>query len=427
MKISDLSAGIHFIELTDKPFLIGEGIKTKKKFCVLITEGKSLYFFQKDSKTIQMLYIAYTQFNNFKIIPESKVSLLLKIEAEKLGLNAITNLPKLGTIGSDPEMFVEDEKGSLIPAFDFLGGKETTKNKTTAVMHGGYPLYWDGFQAEFETYGTGECLSWQIDSIQCGIEGLSKAAKKHNPNAKLSIKTVFDIPKKLLEESKEEHVSLGCMPSFNAYGMKGRETHPRALPFRSAGGHIHLGVGKLEEATMIRGVKTLDAILGVACVSLFEQFDDKRRREYYGLAGEYRLPKHGVEYRVLSNAWMMHPAISNLVFDLARKIFSMGVSDLSYLWKVKEEDVVKCINTCDVKLARRILKKNKAVLMAILKSLYYATASCNLAYKTILEGAQVVVENPNDIEGNWDVGKNWETHSDGKGKNWKTTKESKVA
>jgi hypothetical protein len=66
------------------------------------------------------------------------------------------------------------------------------------------------------------------------------------------------------------------------------------VPFRTTGGHIHFGIGKRDDETVSRMVKALDAIIGVACVSLFDGIDDPRRRRMYGLAGEYRLPEYGV-------------------------------------------------------------------------------------------------------------------------------------
>jgi hypothetical protein len=129
------------------------------------------------------------------------------------------------TVGSDPEIFVEDKEGQIIPAFNFLGSKE--KPNKTAVNHGRggaslgeKPLYWDGFQAEFVT-APNNCLAWQVDSVQCGLKGALIEARKHNPDAKLSLKTVMDIPLEMLRDAKDEHVNFGCMPSFNVYNMKG--------------------------------------------------------------------------------------------------------------------------------------------------------------------------------------------------------------
>src|ERR1019366_5440055 len=100
--------------------------------------------------------------------------------------------------------------------------------------------------------------------------------------------------------------------------------------------------------TKINMVKAMDAIAGVACVALFAKYDNPIRRQYYGLPGEYRLPKHGLEYRALSNAWLIHPLIMNLVIDFARKAAIMGKEGLFSKWKATEQETIDCITNCDV-------------------------------------------------------------------------------
>lgn len=311
-------------------------------------------------------------------------------------------------IGSDPEIFVTDEKDTLIPAFEFLGGKKDTKVRT---VNGNSPVYWDGFQAEFETLA-GSCLDNQCYYVYEGMNAVLRAARKYNKKAKLSLKTVMEIPSKLLQESKDEHVALGCMPSFNAYDMHGQSVeNGRDMPIRSTGGHIHFGlfdVDTIKKEQYIGMVKALDAILGVACVSLFAEYDNAARRQYYGLAGEYRLPKHGLEYRPLSNAWLAHPFITNIVFMLARKAMMVGkVGLLEKVWDATEKETIDCINNHDVEKAREILKRNKDSFIEILEASVYTGGSGiengKILYKVFMEGMHEVIKTPEDIEGNWNL------------------------
>lgn len=322
-----------------------------------------------------------------------------------------------GSVGCDPEVFAETEAGELIPAFNFLGSKKDP-SKGPVIHDGNNDLYWDGFQAEFTTTANG-CMGYHSDSIRYGIEGVWTALKKHDPKARLSIRTVFDTPPELLRASKPEHVEFGCMPSFNIYGMEGMKADGYQVFHRAAGGHIHLGCGKLAKDVLERAVKAMDAVLGVACVSLFAKFDDPRRRQMYGLAGEYRLPPHGLEYRVLSNAWLMHPMIANLVFDLARGAFAFGFQDFLKLWDGNEKETVECINNCDVKLARKILKRNKDLFLQIADMKYqdadqheekFKLARPLYVWDAVINGAESVIKDPTNIEKNWMLGEKWHTH-----------------
>ncbi len=334
-----------------------------------------------------------------------------------------------GKIGSDPEIFVEDGKGKIIPAFDFLGSKENP-NKCPGYgesynLHNpdnddrGNTIYWDGFQAEFTTLAT-NCMGWHGDSLQAGLRGLYELVKKHDKKAKLSHKTVFDISKRLLKSAAPEHVAFGCNPSLNAYGMSGLEMPGTAVEYRSAGGHVHLGFNDNKSLTKddyINMVKGLDAIMGVAGVSLFAKYDDPRRRMMYGLAGEYRLPPHGLEYRTLSNAWLFHPVLANIVFDLSRTAAMFGKNKMLVHWNATEAETIEVINTCNVEGARAILKRNEALLLRLLNVKLQSQEASKYALKAILEGADSIIKNMKDIEGNWGLTKKWRTHCDGKNKN----------
>ena len=325
-------------------------------------------------------------------------------------------------VGADPEIFIEDGKGNIIPAFEFLPDK---KHKVVSTVFEDYGhsnrnstgIYWDGWQAEFETKAD-TCNERHVDSIHSGLKQLYKLAKKHKADAKLSLKNTIEVPLETLQASKEEHVAFGCAPSFNIYGLKTPPLDGRTTQFRSAGGHLHFGIGKKSEATIEEVVKTLDAIIGVACVSLFAGMDNPKRREYYGLAGEFRTPPHGIEWRVLSNAWLCHPAIAHLVIDPARNTVAFALNNLRHLWKASEEEVIETINSCDVRQAKRIIRRNKDIFMAILKVSYPEDYKVLLAYETYLYGVESIIADPADFVNNWDLERTWNTGSNGVHKKW---------
>jgi hypothetical protein len=299
-----------------------------------------------------------------------------------------------GNLGSDPEMFVFDSvTKQVIPAFKFLdknGGKDKTDD--------GNKLFWDGFQAEFNIT-SGSCLDERVNSTRFGLRALNKKAKAFNPNAILTVQTTVDIPSEMFADAKPEHIAFGCTPSKNVYGMDGIKMDGKDVPFRSAGGHIHYGLDK-KEWNIPDYVKALDKILGVACVALFAKYDNPSRRTMYGLAGEYRTPPHGLEYRTLSNVWLSHPTIMYIVYELSRKAIAMEQKGLMRFWDSSEKETIACINNCDVDKAKAILKRNDKVFKDLIKSFSYNDNNSKVIWNMFMSGVDSLV-NTETIEENW--------------------------
>ncbi len=329
--------------------------------------------------------------------------------------------------GNDPELFFVDGKGVVVPAFAFL------PSKAEAVEEEAWPgikdyggrgserivrkMFWDGFQAEF-TGPPSTCFGWAADYLQDAIKNLCKKASGVCKEAKPTWKPVVDVPEEMLKNSPRECVELGCDPSMNAY-FEGpnpalMQLDAQNLPFRFAGYHIHFGIGKKEPETYARIVKMLDAIAGVASVCLFRGMEDPRRRKYYGLAGEYRLPPHGLEWRTLSSCVLCSPYTFHLMSDLARGACQMRLHKLSHFWKWNEKEVIRAINDLDVDLAWKILQDNKDSLQLLLKSVYPASTG----NKTGPEKAMILLEKgalktlDTDMLSSWKIYGTWRTHSD---------------
>jgi hypothetical protein len=374
----------------------------------------SLTYLSYLSKKYPFRSVAVNVPNDFKVKKltgkqaEKMVSAYRKFEFENLH----TALGHAFFIGSDPEVFAEDAEGKVIPAFTFLGSKKEATTKTRQLR----PVYWDGPQAEFQTVA-GACLAYHVDSIHEGLSEVYKAAQKVNKDAKLSLKTVMEIGYDILQSAKDEHIALGCEPSENVYGLKGKQVPPRELPFRSTGGHIHFGIEGKDDEQIKQMVRALDAILGVACVSLFAKTDNPIRRQFYGQAGEYRKPKHGLEYRTLSNGWICHPMITHMVFDLARKCVVFGEKGFLKFWETTEEETVNCIQNCDVDTAHKIMERNKATLLKIFRAAYSYLTDKQLenVYHIFYDGVDSAIKNPEDIIGNWKLTGGWVLHSEAAG------------
>jgi hypothetical protein len=264
-------------------------------------------------------------------------------------------------MGTDPEFFLRKD-GRVVPAFDFLPDKH-------ASLDG---LFWDGFQAETVVdvstcYGhcPPDCVSHVITchallAQRIGAQMLKLEAK----GLDVAAQPVWRVPDDMLRYAADAHVSLGCDPSRNAYASSGRCVEkPRDLKWRFAGGHVHFALPEEErQPDNIRYlVKTLDALLGIPSVCLAQNYDHFIRRRFYGLAGEYRMPPHGLEYRTLSNFWLMHPRAFMLVFDLARHALNVGRGRLRNIFTgaCREGAIRDTINYCDVRSAKDFMRLNR--------------------------------------------------------------------
>lgn len=356
-------------------------------------------------------------------------------EWEALNLNdSVPQYPPY--IGTDPEIFVVDKDGMNIPAWKFLPDKKTPLKHTYGTA------YWDGFQAEYTTLAGASCLAFFHDYVREGLLAIQKAAQSFDKTAKLSIASVMEVDPEVLAKAENHHVEFGCMPSKNAWGLSGRVVDARQLPIRFAGGHIHFGLynalgtnsyvfddkahkanrDKLhgDEELQRRVIWSLDAILGVACVSLFEKWDHPARREFYGLPGEYRLPPHGLEYRTLSNAWLAHPVISNAVYEVGRRAFALGWFGKQGMWKAAEGEVLDCILRSDVEVARAILKRNEKLFKRLMA---LRLPNVDTLFDMFMRDMSEVIQDPTDIAKNWALRSNdpgWITHNDGAKQQWRT-------
>lgn len=335
------------------------------------------------------------------------------------------------TIGSDPEIFAVDERGEVVPAFAYLPPKDKRQQidwTGSVSIYGGAYVFWDGFQAEWTTPCT-TCIANMVDKVRAGMVYTLQAARKVNPKATLSPRCVLPVSQELLDTSPKEGVILGCAPSFNAYfegvnpALEGLE--PTQLPVRFAGFHVHIGCGQISEKEAKKIVKAIDRIAGLASVAAFRGLEDPIRRRYYGLAGEFRLPAHGLEYRVLSSVGLNHPVLTHLCFDLVRMGYSFGRDGYLYAFEATDAEVATAINDLNVELALELLNRNKPLLTALLRSGYtshtsllpggenggQADRAVAKALRLIFEGASGLL-NVTDLTANWNLEGRWQMHSD---------------
>lgn len=315
------------------------------------------------------------------------------------------------TLGADPEIFIFSGN-QLIPAYMFLPPKGE-----------GVKQYWDGFQAEWKYDHDGaHCQNNLVKYTRENLISLDQKAKKFDANARLSLVTVVRVPQVVLDNADPRHVELGCQPSYNAYRLKGEPVYdPRKLKYRFAGGHMHFGTW-LRKPDYLKIVKTLDSILGVWAVGVARHIDNPVRRQYYGLAGEYRKPYYkgkedifgllegegyGVEYRSLSNWWLASPAVMQLTWDIGRLCVRLASSKYGNLWAGNEQETIETINHCAANQADRIMKRNEPMFRWMLGQVYKSPKAIEQAIKVSQQGLECLVPEIENFKKNWHFDEQW--------------------
>ena len=346
----------------------------------------------------------------------TKLTIVKKLDQanfiDNLG-KSVTDIPLARTkymTGFDPEVFAVDENGVVIPAFKYLPPKENPLVfPAVSGNHEKNIIFWDGFQAEFATKEPGHCHAYAIDNIRFSLQTIFNEARKFNPKATLTHKCVLDVPFEMMQECTPDQSGLGCSPSKNVYGeTKHLESlNPSELPFRFAGCHIHYNTAMIPGAENELMVRMLDAIAGVCSVAILAGMEDDRRRKFYGLAGEYRLPKHGLEYRVLSSAILAHPILMIFFLDFTRQIVG-DARRLSFAWKVSESETKEVINNLDVDQSKAIINRNKTLIKNMIRGAY-GSERVDKVFGLFDKGAMKVLP-IGDMEKNWKFNKSWSNH-----------------
>lgn len=292
------------------------------------------------------------------------------------------------TLGCDPEVFLQD-KGQLLPAFEVLPKK--------GVSH----IFWDGFQAEFATKPSFSVVDLEVE-VRAGLSDMLSVVRAKRPTADFLAQDLVEINDALFDTLGMEYVQLGCDPSLNVYGLAGQiPSDPYALPYRFAGGHIHFGHPKIRAAAdrsayCANLIADLDRTVGIWSVGAAGPYErTKQRRLYYGLAGEFRIPEHGVEWRTLSNFWLAAPGIFNLTFEIAKRFFNASMLDVLKFWINDFQLTQHIINSYDVEEARKSIKLNEKTFRHVLGPL------AGTALKVCYEGMESIVAKPLAIRENW--------------------------
>lgn len=291
-------------------------------------------------------------------------------------------------LGSDPELMLTNDRGELKSAIPvFPGGKgtgETVAEGQGAVLH-------DNVLVEFNTQPAENEAAF-IKTAAVVLADIARLAKEKQ--CELRIQASANFPDTELDHP-EAHV-FGCEPDFNAWQVMMNESPSGAGPFRSSGGHLHIGYGEDEHFRQLMNIfygkiemiRLLDIFCGIPSLFLDKDPTSPDRRKLYGKAGSHRIKDYGVEYRAMSAWWLASPQHTSLIYKLAAvavetiskesiksvektegagKHLTEIITKIGKVRKIKTGgffEVQRIINEADIVAAREVYEKVIAPLLA---------------------------------------------------------------
>jgi len=258
------------------------------------------------------------------------------------------------TFGADPEFFVQ-KGGKPVSAFNLVKG---TKHDPFKVNKGAVQV--DGMALEFNIDPAAD-----YEKFSSNLDVVLKQIMEMVPGYEIYDKPVAEFGADYIEKQPKEAKELGCNPDYNAYTGLANPRPNGAAGFRTAAGHIHIGwthdVDPKDPGhfnACCRLVKQLDRYLGVPSL-IWDQ--DKKRRDLYGQAGAFRPTHFGVEYRVLSNSWLLNPMHN---FFLRKYVIHQTAEAIKSLFKDPESadktvagyNAREVVNSSDVQAAKVVLE-----------------------------------------------------------------------
>jgi hypothetical protein len=139
------------------------------------------------------------------------------------------------------------------------------------------------------------------------------------PGYELAVVPTAEFDKEHMAAQPPKALELGCEPDYNAYTGDQNPRPNGNVDFRTAAGHVHIGFCEGADVRSpehmqrcITLVTHLDAFLGLPSLCWDK---DVKRRQLYGKAGAFRPKSYGVEYRTLSNAWLLDDKLIKYVFN----------------------------------------------------------------------------------------------------------------
>lgn len=145
----------------------------------------------------------------------------------------------------------------------------------------------------------------------------------------LAAVAAIDYPK---EELAHPYCSeFGCEPDYDAYQLVANEVAKGAAEntLRTCGAHIHLDLPEemRYQQHIVKVIRAMDVVAGMASIALDDDPASVRRRTLYGKAGCFRPKEYGAEYRSLSNFWTRTPDLTKWAFNMSKIAVQLADED----------------------------------------------------------------------------------------------------
>lgn len=259
-------------------------------------------------------------------------------------------------LGCDPEIFFVDQSQVFRSVIGKIGGSKEHPLPLTDLGDG-FAVQEDNVAAEFNIPPAKNAEEF-VKSVQSTLNFLIEGVRG-SYGFDLSRVSAAEFPAEELANPKAQE--FGCDPDFNAWTGR-RNPRPKAdSPYlRTAGGHIHVGyttdvsLGKERAEHAKKIIRSMDLFLGVPSVLMDK---GERRKELYGCAGAFRLKPYGVEYRTLSNFWIMSPRLCQWAWD--NTLRAVQAVDAQFPVEEDRELIVNAINSNEKDMARHLVNKYK--------------------------------------------------------------------
>jgi hypothetical protein len=206
--------------------------------------------------------------------------------------------------GFDPEVFFRNPTtGQFVSVHNIVPGTKAEPHKIDDDIS----VQVDGLSCEFNTRPTTD----KAEAVKLLMKGLNIIENTYcKPNGlEMVITPVADFSKEYLDSLPDSVKELGCEPDYNAWTGKVNPRPDGAVTFRTGSGHIHIGFTEGEDTSNQDFIneccvitKELDFVVGFQSLAWDENF---QRRDLYGKPGAFRPKPYGLEYRVLSNAFLV--------------------------------------------------------------------------------------------------------------------------
>jgi hypothetical protein len=215
-------------------------------------------------------------------------------------------------VGTDPELFLEDETGKVISAIDKIGGSKEEPKKLHKLGKG-FAIQEDNVLLEYNLPASKSIALWLKNHTKM-TEYLTKLVG--DMGLKLSTKASHSMDEDQLDHPKAW--VFGCEPDFDVWALEwNKKPKCNDKNLRSAGGHIHIGYDNPTASESIKIARLCDLFIGAP---LKMKDPDKLRASLYGRAGAIRFKPYGLEYRTPSNYWSLTEQNRSTVFRAVQDI-----------------------------------------------------------------------------------------------------------